>query len=61
MQIVTMVSDTSSALAMLIMNMIGTTMCDIVYIDGEPYKVITINRMNEYGVNEPYDEYEPLN
>jgi hypothetical protein len=42
------------------MNMIGTTMCDIVYIDGEPYKVITINRVNEYGVNEPYDEYEPL-
>jgi hypothetical protein len=59
MQIVTMVSDTSTEVNPTT-NTIGTTMCDIVYIDGEPYKVITINRVNEYGVNEPYDEYEPL-
>lgn len=34
---------------------------NIVYIDGVGYcKVITINRYNQDGVNEPYDIYEPV-
>ena len=34
---------------------------DIIYIDGVGYcKEITINRYNEYGVNEPYCIYEPV-
>ncbi len=35
-------------------------MNEIIYIDGVGYKVITQNRINSDGVNEPYDIYEPL-
>jgi hypothetical protein len=32
-------------------------MKDFIYINGQKYRVITINRLNN-GVNEPYDIYE---
>ena len=35
-------------------------MNEIIYIDGVGYKVITKNRINSDGVNEPYDIYEHL-
>tara|TARA_R110000751_G_scaffold298020_1_gene407823 strand:+ start:1622 stop:1729 length:108 start_codon:yes stop_codon:yes gene_type:complete len=35
-------------------------MNDIIVIDGIKYKVITINRYNKDGVNEPYDIYEQI-
>ena len=34
-------------------------MNDFIYINGEKYKVITVNRINN-GVNEPYDVYVPV-
>jgi len=37
----------------------GTT--DQVYIDGVGWcREVTVNRYNEYGVNEPYNIYEPI-
>ena len=33
---------------------------EIVTIDGKKYKVKTINRINQDGINEPYDTYVPL-
>jgi hypothetical protein len=35
-------------------------MNDYMYIDGVKYRVITVNRYNENGVNEPYDIYEEV-
>ena len=35
-------------------------MNDIIKIDGVWYKVITVNRYNSDGVNEPYDIYEKI-
>ena len=34
-------------------------MNDFIYINGEKYKVITVNRINN-GVNETYDVYVPV-
>ncbi len=34
---------------------------NMVYIEGFGYcKEVTFNRYNEYGVNEPYNIYEPI-
>lgn len=34
---------------------------DIIYIQGIGHcKVITVNRINQDGINEPYDIYEPI-
>ena len=36
-------------------------MKEIVYVDGVGYcKEVTMNRLNEDGVNEPYNIYEPI-
>ena len=36
-------------------------MRNVVYIEGVGRcRVVTVNRRNEYGVNEPYDIYEPI-
>ena len=35
-------------------------MNDFIYIQGKKYKVITFNRYNDDGVNEPYDVYEEV-
>ena len=31
-----------------------------VWIDGIEYRVITVNRYNKDGVNEPYNDYEEI-
>ena len=36
-------------------------MRDIIYIEGLGYcKVITVDKVNADGINEPYDIYEPI-